>query len=173
MTPHYDPMIAKLIVHAEDRAAAVEKLAGALDEYTIAGIRTGLPFLRRVCENEVYRSGRYDTAFIEDHMSDPLPALDDATRDLVFAAVGRRAAQDHSTAGGFDVALPKSEAIEVEVEGDVIRVGGRAVPLDVREEDGPILALGDVRITIVPRKKSGYDVGMRDRVLRVKCEARE
>ena len=58
-------------------------------------------------------------------------------------------------------------------QADVIRVGGRAVPLDVREDDGPIIALGDVRITIVPRKKSGYDVGMRDRVLRVKCEARE
>jgi len=176
VTPHYDPMIAKLIVHAEGRDAAVERLAAALEDYTIAGIKTGLPFLRRVCANEVYRGGRYDTAFIEDHMSDSLPALGDATRDLVFAAVGRRAAQEQSGSTAFDVALPKSDALAVEIEGDAVMVDGRTIALEVTEEDGPILTAtgpsGRTVLTLVPRKKGGYDVGLRDRVLRVKCEAR-
>jgi len=176
VTTHYDPMIAKLIVHADDRDAAVEKLAAALEDYTIAGIKTGLPFLRRVCENEVYRKGQYDTAFIEDHMGDPLPALDETTRDLVFAAVGRRAAREQSGATSFEIALPKSDALAVEVEGDVVTVDGRPIMLAVAEEEGPMLVAtgpsGPVSLTLVPRKKGGYDVGLRDRVLRVKCEAR-
>ena len=173
VTPHYDPMIAKLIVHAETRDAAIEKLAGALETYVIAGIRTGLPFLRRVCENDVYRKGQYDTAFIEDHMSAPLPELDDATRDLVFAAVGKRASEEQTGTTAFSVALPKSDALAVLVGEDKITVDGRAVPLAVAREEGPIVELDSGRrvLTLVPRKKGGYDVGLRDRVLRVKCEA--
>ena len=173
VTPHYDPMIAKLIVHAANRDAAIEKLAAALETFTIAGIRTGLPFLRRVCENEVYRKGQYDTAFIEDHMNGDLPALDEATRDRVFAAVGKRASEERTGSSSFSVALPKHDALEVRVGDDGVTVEGRAIALDVLREDGPIVELaGDaLLLTLVPRKKGGYDVGLRDRVLRVKCEA--
>ncbi|MBB83784.1 MAG: acetyl-CoA carboxylase biotin carboxylase subunit [Deltaproteobacteria bacterium] len=172
VTPHYDPMIAKLIVHADTRAAAIDQLAAALDDYVIAGIRTGLPFLRRVCENAVYRKGQYDTAFIEDHMSDPLPPLDDATRDLVFAAVGKRASEEQAGATAFEVALPKTEALAVRCDGDGVTVEGRAIALDVLREDGPIVELASAGVlTLVPRKKGGYDVGLRDRMLRVKCDA--
>ena len=172
VTPHYDTMIAKLIVHADTREAAIDQLAEALDQYVIAGIRTGLPFLRRVCENAVYRKGQYDTAFIEDHMSDPLPPLDDATRDLVCAAVGKRASQEQAGATAFEVALPKTEALAVRCDGDGATVEGRAIALDVTREDGPIVELASAGVlTLVPRKKGGYDVGLRDRVLRVKCDA--
>jgi len=173
VTPHYDPMIAKLIVHAETREAAIGKLAAALETFVIAGIRTGLPFLRRVCENEVYRRGEYDTAFIEDHMSEPLPPLDDTTRDLVFAVVGRRASEEQTGATSFRIALPKSDALAVEVGNEGVTVDGRGVALDVAWEDGPLLELagGAGVLTLVARKKGGYDVGLRDRVLRVKCEA--
>ena len=173
VTPHYDPMIAKLIVHAETREAAIGKLAAALETFVIAGIRTGLPFLRRVCENEVYRRGQYDTAFIEDHMSETLPPLDDTTRDLVFAVVGRRASEEQSEATSFRIALPKSDALAVEVGNEGVTVDGRSVALDVAEEGGPLIELagGAGALTLVARKKGGYDVGLRDRVLRVKCEA--
>ena len=173
VTPNYDPMIAKLIVHAATRDAAIEKLAAALETFTIAGIRTGLPFLRRICENEVYRKGQYDTAFIEDHMNGELPALDAATRDRVFAAVGKRASEERTGSSSFSVALPKHDALEVRVGEDGVTVEGRAIALDVVRADGPIVELaGDALVlTLVPRKKGGYDVGLRDRVLRVKCEA--
>ena len=49
---------------------------------------------------------------------------------------------------------------------------GRAIALDVLREDGPIVELASAGVlTLVPRKKGGYDVGLRDRVLRVKCDA--
>lgn len=175
VTPHYDPMIAKLIVHDRDRDAARARLAKALDTFVIAGIRTGLPFLRRVCENEIFREGRYDTAFIEQEMSDAPPPLDAEDEALVHALVGRAAAREAGGSGRFEVSLPKARARFVEVAAAGVLVDGAAVALGVTREDGPILdvetARGERTVTIVPRKKGGYDVGLRDRVLRVKCAA--
>jgi len=47
ITPHYDPMIAKLIVHAPDRARAIEGLIQAIDDTEIVGVKHNLPFVRR------------------------------------------------------------------------------------------------------------------------------
>lgn len=63
--PYYDSMIAKLIVVAPSREDAITKMAGALEEFTIEGIQTTIPFHRRVMKNEVFRSGLYDTGFVE------------------------------------------------------------------------------------------------------------
>ena len=62
----YDPMISKLVCAGEDRAAALATLAAALDEYVIEGVAHNAPFLRAVCENETFRSGEYNTGFIQD-----------------------------------------------------------------------------------------------------------
>jgi propionyl-CoA carboxylase alpha chain len=61
---HYDPMIAKLIVHAGDRAAAIEAAARALDQFVIEGIRHNIPFLAAVMDNPRWRAGEISTAFI-------------------------------------------------------------------------------------------------------------
>lgn len=63
--PYYDSLIAKLIVYAPNRKEAIMKMAGALDEFVVEGIHTTIPFHRRVMQNEVFRSGNYDTSFIE------------------------------------------------------------------------------------------------------------
>lgn len=69
--PHYDSLIAKLIVVAPSRHEAILKMAGALEEFTIEGIQTTLPFHRRVMRNEIFKSGIYDTSFIErDYLRD-------------------------------------------------------------------------------------------------------
>jgi acetyl/propionyl-CoA carboxylase alpha subunit len=62
---HYDPMLAKLVVWGADRPEAIARLAGALAEYRIEGIRTTLPFHREVVAHPVFRSGRYDTGFVD------------------------------------------------------------------------------------------------------------
>lgn len=64
---HYDPMIAKLVVHAEDRNAAIEKLKRAIDEFEIQGIETTLPFGKFVMDHPAFRSGEYTTHFVGDH----------------------------------------------------------------------------------------------------------
>ncbi len=63
--PYYDSLIAKLIVYAPTRAEAIQKMAGALEEFTVEGVQTTIPFHRRVMRNEVFKSGIYDTGFLE------------------------------------------------------------------------------------------------------------
>lgn len=65
LTPFYDPLIAKLVVHGPDRAAAVARMAGALDRYEIAGLKHNIPFLKRAVASDLFRSGNYTTHFVE------------------------------------------------------------------------------------------------------------
>jgi acetyl-CoA carboxylase biotin carboxylase subunit len=63
--PNYDSLLAKLIVHAEDRDAAIRRLRRALDEFVVEGIKTNLPFHRRLCEHPDFVAGKLDTHFLE------------------------------------------------------------------------------------------------------------
>ncbi|MEM8664682.1 MAG: biotin/lipoyl-containing protein, partial [Pseudomonadota bacterium] len=65
VSPHYDPMIAKLIVHGEDRAAAFAAMRDALDGTVAIGPRTNLPFLRAVVTHQEVLDGRHDTDFVD------------------------------------------------------------------------------------------------------------
>lgn len=62
---YYDPMIAKLIVHDESREKAIQKMINAIDDYQITGIETTLPFCKFVMEHAEFKSGRFDTKFVE------------------------------------------------------------------------------------------------------------
>lgn len=61
---HYDSLISKLAVWGPSRAAAIERLRRALDEYHVEGIKTTLPFFRDVVQDEEFTGGRLDTGFI-------------------------------------------------------------------------------------------------------------
>jgi acetyl-CoA carboxylase biotin carboxylase subunit len=63
--PHYDSMIAKLIVHAETREEAIKRMARALDEYIIEGIKTTIAFHQRIMSNKEFIEGNVDTGFLE------------------------------------------------------------------------------------------------------------
>ncbi len=63
--PHYDSMVAKLIVHADSRQEAVQRMARALDEYIIGGIRTSIMLHQRIMGNKEFREGTFDTSFLE------------------------------------------------------------------------------------------------------------
>jgi len=65
--PHYDSMIAKLIVHADTRDEAIRRMARALDEYIIDGIKTTIPFHQRIMRNKDFIEGDVDTGFLERH----------------------------------------------------------------------------------------------------------
>ena len=64
VSSHYDPMIAKLIVSAPDRKAALQKLAAALEQYEIAGPVTNIEFLKRVCRSQAFVDGEVETGYI-------------------------------------------------------------------------------------------------------------
>lgn len=57
----YDPMLAKLIVHAETREAALEKLSNALNRSTVAGIETNLEYLRQIVSSDLFVRGKMTT----------------------------------------------------------------------------------------------------------------
>ncbi len=89
VTIHYDPMIAKLIVHGEDRAAALRRLAGALAEVRVAGLANNVAFLARVARHPAFAAGEIDTGFIARHrdaLVPPAAPADDTT--LALAALG-------------------------------------------------------------------------------------
>ena len=62
---HYDPMLAKLIVHAESREAARRRAIAALRSYAILGIRTNIPFLLRILEHPRFVDAQVDTGFLD------------------------------------------------------------------------------------------------------------
>ncbi|MDP5106328.1 MAG: acetyl-CoA carboxylase biotin carboxylase subunit [Polaribacter sp.] len=64
--PNYDSMIAKLIVTAQTREEAINKMKRALDEFVIEGIKTTIPFHRQLMDHPDYVAGNYTTKFMED-----------------------------------------------------------------------------------------------------------
>jgi len=81
----YDPMIAKLIVHAPNRASAVQKLIAALGRTAVPGIVTNIDFLRTLMSRDDVKAGELDTGLI-DRMSEDELAHTPAELDLLFAA---------------------------------------------------------------------------------------
>jgi acetyl-CoA carboxylase biotin carboxylase subunit len=67
VTLHYDPLLAKLIVFAPDRANAVARMARALDELVVTGVDTSAPYLRSVMDEPDFRRGDLSIAYVEEH----------------------------------------------------------------------------------------------------------
>ena len=62
---HYDSMIGKLIVHAKNRDRAINRMQRALEETIIEGPKTTIPYHQKIMENDDFRSGNFDTGFLE------------------------------------------------------------------------------------------------------------
>ena len=84
---HYDPLLAKLIVHAPTRDEAIRRMARALDEMVVAGVETSAPFHRRVMDEPDFRSGRLSVRYVEEHpdLVDGHPG-EDALRAVALTA---------------------------------------------------------------------------------------
>ena len=64
VTPHYDPMIAKVIVHGESRADAIDRLIDALEAFEIAGVKNNIPAVLAILRSEPFRTGDVHTGLI-------------------------------------------------------------------------------------------------------------
>jgi 3-methylcrotonyl-CoA carboxylase alpha subunit len=82
----YDPMIAKLIVWGDDRAEAARRMQSALAATTLLGVTTNLAFLERVVRHPAFLAGETDTAFIERHRAELLPAGGEVPLEALVAA---------------------------------------------------------------------------------------
>ena len=116
ITPFYDPMIAKLVVHGRDRDAALAALDRALETTEIAGTVTNLGFLARLVRHQDFRAGRMDTGLIDrdlEALTKPAPAPAHAW------AVAALAGRDEGDAfSGFSLWDPLVQSVALDLAGD-------------------------------------------------------
>ena len=66
MTPFYDPMVGKIIVHGTDRNEAIAKKRKVLEQMEVEGITCNLPLLQRIMDAEAFTTGNYTTKFLDE-----------------------------------------------------------------------------------------------------------
>jgi acetyl-CoA carboxylase biotin carboxylase subunit len=85
--PHYDPILSKLIVWAETRREAIARMAQALKDYIILGIKTNIPFLIRIIETPQFINGELNTHFIDENIEVLSPKHEKIDIALISAAI--------------------------------------------------------------------------------------
>lgn len=107
VTPHYDPLIAKLIVTGDDRAHCLARARRAVREYRVQGIRTTLPFFERILEDPRFLSGAMDVGFVERHwmseMANVRSSRDEELFAVALAAAAAAAASEEGEPAGTSV----------------------------------------------------------------------
>jgi 3-methylcrotonyl-CoA carboxylase alpha subunit len=83
---HYDPMLAKLIVAAENRPAAIERLRSALDSFAVLGVATNIRLLRAIADDGDFQAGNATTAFLETHDMSAATYTEAPSADVLAAA---------------------------------------------------------------------------------------
>ncbi|MAT83533.1 MAG: 3-methylcrotonyl-CoA carboxylase [Gammaproteobacteria bacterium] len=134
VTVHYDPMLAKVIAHGDDRTAAVAALDGALADLAIAGVAHNVAFLRRVLADERFRRGDYTTHLIDE--AGPALLLETAAADWICAALALRAASAGEgawgVADGFRLNQPSAFAVTLTADDEarMVSISGAAASVD-------------------------------------------
>ncbi|MDX1381473.1 MAG: biotin carboxylase N-terminal domain-containing protein, partial [Xanthomonadales bacterium] len=145
ITVHYDPMIAKLIVHAADRDAALARLREALRDTAAIGPASNVGFLQRLAAHPKTRTADIHTAYLDRHLdevladdasaADLLPALAGLLLDQEHAARRSAAGDPHSpwaTLDGWRGTTAAPRVIELEHEGGETRFEVRGANGDYR-----------------------------------------
>jgi 3-methylcrotonyl-CoA carboxylase alpha subunit len=152
ITSFYDPMIAKMIAHAESREAAIDKLRLALCETVILGLTSNVGFLSEVLDHPLFRAGGATTAFIDVHLADLVPqALTPEAKAEAASAWIEYGARPIEAGSGWDdtrgwslTGLPRKDIRPVLVNGEPVAVevlydvGGRTIA--ARGSDGTLRA---------------------------------
>ncbi|HEY6734569.1 MAG TPA: biotin carboxylase N-terminal domain-containing protein [Roseiarcus sp.] len=133
VTPYYDPMIAKVIVHGATRAEALAALLTALDDAVIIGPKTNLAFLRGLLRSQEFAAGKVDTGFIDANLgrlgAQPHPANRKAVHAAARLLLERR---DETNASRLDPFDPWRVADSFEL------IGSRRIALDITVDGVPM-----------------------------------
>ena len=148
---HYDPMIAKLVTHAPDRAGAIDAQATALDAFVIDGIRHNIPFLSALMQHPRWREGRLSTGFIAEEFPGgfhPLVAKGETELRLAVAA----AHIDHTLnerKRHISGQLREPERMRFELKR-VVAMGKNRIELEIDPKKGVVeIVFGDGRRVVV------------------------
>lgn len=86
---HYDPMLSKLIVHADTREECIEAMLRAIDNYEVIGVKTTLDFGWFAINHEAFRSGNFDTGFVGQYFTPEKLVREIPVKDEVFAEIAK------------------------------------------------------------------------------------
>ena len=130
--PEYDNLIAKVMVHAPDRPAAIDRLRRALDETEIGGVQTTLPFHRAVARAETFRDAQLSTGWVDEHWDGEAARRAAAHRAMLSAAVAAMAGPSAagSSQEAVNVSLDGASAGSASTAGHRWRGGARAEAVD-------------------------------------------
>jgi len=175
VTPYYDALLAKLIVHGADRPQALGRLAEALREFEIAGVTTNLAFLRALVGHPQVARGEIDTGFIERELAaltTPRPTV--APLDLAAACVAvllreqgeqipPSAASPWDRTDGWTIAGRRSRRLSFRHGGErcdaVLWYGRDGLSMELRD--------AHARLQFVPRDGAVFDLCLGDAPERV------
>ena len=153
VSPHYDPMLAKVVAHGADRQQAVARLRAALGDVEIAGVEHNIAWLANVLDDPAFVAGTYTTGTVEESADALVPKPDPMAIAIasVVSVLGRRQPDPWSLGDGFQANLPDEQVLqarrgrdrfEVRVSTDGGRFGVAGLDGEVQvhaptlEEDG-------------------------------------
>ncbi len=156
----YDPMIAKLVTHGNDRNMAIDAMATALDNFRIDGIRHNIDFLTTIMHHDRFRSGALTTAFIDEEFPEGFSGAEiSARRASQLAAISyfmqrkidARASQTDQILNGHRYAVPDdfivhldAHAFEVSGTPNGARVNNTTIELESNWKPGDLFFYGYV-----------------------------
>jgi len=106
VTPYYDPLLVKVIVHADDRTSALEALSSALESTTLAGIETNIAYLRQIVRSDLFASGKMTTRALGGFNYQP------RTIDVIAAGTQTTVQDYPGRLGYWEVGVPPSGAMD-------------------------------------------------------------
>ncbi len=109
ISPYYDALIAKLIVHESNRGKTIARMKRALEEYRIIGIRTNIPFHQHLLQNPSFQAGDFDTQFIQNNLPVLSTSHDDKILSEIAALAAVLAAHEHSQKSALDMQRSKRD----------------------------------------------------------------
>lgn len=179
----YDSLISKVITWGRDRDEAISRMKRALHDYEIVGAPSTVPFHQRVLETEDFRTGKYSTSFLENHLDDiiadipPIPQVEEVEAEeidpavpllievdghrfnvQVFGAVGVAAPEKKKATTKRKRASKKEAAVSD--ERDVLSPGQGTI-LRVAVEVGQTIAVGDLICVVESMKMENEVVSQR------------
>lgn len=105
---YYDPMIAKMITYGKDRDEAIDRMVRAIDEYQITGVSTTLGFCKFAIQHEAFRSGHFDTHFVQNYFKpEYLDNQDDNAEEI--GAIIATSLFDKGNSGNASAAIKTTE----------------------------------------------------------------
>jgi 3-methylcrotonyl-CoA carboxylase alpha subunit len=173
VTPYYDPMIAKLIAHADTREEAVRRLADACAAVEVWPVKTNAGFLARLLSEAEVRAGGADTGFIE-RAGDQLTARPAPSAELLAAAAALTASRGAakspwSELTGFRLNAPNQRTIRLEYDQTVYGVEpalGSTLPGFATRDGAVVFLAGEAYAFSAPRAATEDADAARDGAVR-------